>query len=113
MDGRPVNINQFGLLTIKLKDCSEKVDTIQLKLGPSLAPLSFLDIRTIHFTADGIDIRDQSGLTLHLRNKRKKATILVEDLLAYGHGKKLVVLWEGVTGLVAPKYSATPDLGVQ
>ncbi|RYP42686.1 hypothetical protein DL767_000055 [Monosporascus sp. MG133] len=82
LDGHRVNVNQHGLVTIKYRKQGASTVTIQIKLGSSVVPRSYLDGRTVHFTPNSVDIRNQQGVTLHTRGKAKQATIPVADLPA-------------------------------
>ncbi|RYP63296.1 hypothetical protein DL770_009417 [Monosporascus sp. CRB-9-2] len=92
----------MGLVTIKYRQQGASTVTSQIKLGSSVVPRSYLDGRTVHFTQNGVDIRNQQGVTLHTRCNAKQVTIHVADLPAYGHGSELVNLWVAITGLEAP-----------
>ena len=113
LNGSQVNISQKGLVTIKIKDTKGAIDTVRLKLGDSLAPLNFLDTKTIHFTPYGVDIRGPQGETLCMRSKERVATIPIRDLPGYQDGHQLVSVWESITGHRAPKLpsslSSLPD----
>ena len=102
LNGSLVHITQRGEVTIKYQKAEGDLNTIRIKMGPSVAPLGYLDSRTIHFIPDGIDIRDHQGVTLFLRGKRQSATLPLLKLADYASGSKLISLWEEITGLVAP-----------
>lgn len=89
LDGSVVHINSHGLITLKVLRNKDNIQTLQLKTGSSLAPRTYLDTRTIHFTALGIDIRDQAGKTLYLREKDRGATILTSEFPRYLCGNVL------------------------
>ncbi|RYP40251.1 hypothetical protein DL768_010662 [Monosporascus sp. mg162] len=102
MESTSYHGNQHGLVTIKYRQQGASTVTIQIKLGSSVVPRSYLDGRTVHLTQNGVDIRNKQGVVLHTRGKAKQATIPVADLPAYGHGSELVNLWVAITGLEAP-----------
>ena len=113
LNGSLVHISQRGLVTIKYRKAEGDPNTIQIKMGPSVAPLGYLDSRTIHFIPYGIDIRDHQGVTLFLRGKQQSATLPVSKLVHYTSGGKLISLWEEITGLVAPSSIISTRLPVQ
>lgn len=107
LDGHQVNVNQHGLVTIKCRRRDGRIAAIQIKLGSSLVPHTYFEARTVHFTQNGIDIRNQEGVTLHTRGKTKQATIPFGELPACGQGSELLKVWVAITGLEAPNLASS------
>lgn len=98
LDGSPVHINQDGLITIKYR-YDTRIKTIQIKFGSSVIPQNYLDLRTIHFTESGIDIRNSQGTTLYANGNPKAATITRDSFSGYASGTDIKTVWGDVTGL--------------
>lgn len=103
LDGSAIKINRRGELGLVFcdKDAVPVNIEVHLGFGKSIAPLGPEDLRTIHFTSHGIDIWNNNGHPF--RQSDHLATMPVKDLITHGlMGRKLVFMWEAVTGLSAP-----------
>lgn len=104
LNGSRIHINQHGLITIKYCQHGGKT-TIQIKLGASFVPLNYLDLRTLHFTDGGMDIRNGQGQIIRGSCSTKAATIPVGTFAQYGNGREIIDLWHQITGLPHPEQS--------
>ncbi|KAJ4155273.1 hypothetical protein LMH87_000528 [Akanthomyces muscarius] len=102
LNGSRIHVNQHGLITIKYLQ-QMKTATIQIKFGSSITPLNYLDLRTIHFTESGIDIRNNLNQILHGKCSTKVTTIPVDTFPMYGNGREIISIWSEATGLCYPE----------
>ena len=74
--------------------------SINLTLPKSAIPLTWFDKRTIHFHENGIDVKNEDGVTFYPLNRPRKATLL-KDFFKYSKfSEALISLWEEITGLI-------------
>ncbi|SPJ71444.1 uncharacterized protein FTOL_01172 [Fusarium torulosum] len=93
IDGHKIDFSQRGVfrLTYRLED--ESKITLDIKLGPSIAPLESEDIRTMHFTASGIDIRTPTGYTLIVPAYNSACTLPKSVMRKHKDGSDFLALW--------------------
>lgn len=104
LDGSKIRVSDHGEIQIRYyrSEGSLEVEKLTWKSGPSLIPAGPEDTRTIHFTTEGIDIRNAAGETIYLRTRRpsnSKATFPKSVFTTYTIGGRLLKLWEEVTRL--------------
>lgn len=102
LNGSNIRISPHGEVQIRYypSESPAKVEKLTWKSGPSLIPDGPGDTRTIHFTAEGTDIRNAAGETIYLQTRRpsnSKATFPRSTFRTYTIGEKLFALWEQVT----------------
>lgn len=107
LQGSNVHVGLSGDLFIKFWDNHGKKQSLTMKLGPYITPVHFADKRTIHFTEDGIDIRNSKGRTLLPYRKESISTLPAAELNKFGSAKAswLKILWESITGKILPSNS--------
>lgn len=72
LNGSNIRISPHGEVQIRYypSESPAKVEKLTWKSGPSLIPDGPGDTRTIHFTTEGIDIRNTAGETIYLQTRR-------------------------------------------
>jgi hypothetical protein len=93
IDGHKLDVSQRGVFRLTYRLENEPKVTLDIKLGPSIAPLESDDIRTMHFTASGIDIRTPTGYTLIVPAYNSACTLPVSVMRKHKDGSDFLALW--------------------
>ncbi|KAI6754424.1 hypothetical protein HG530_012938 [Fusarium avenaceum] len=93
IDGHKLDVSQRGVFRFTYRLENEPKITLDIKLGPSIAPLESDDIRTMHFTVSGIDIRTPAGYTLIVPAYNAACTLPISVMRKHKNGSDLLSLW--------------------
>ena len=109
INGSQVRVSNSGALQLRYEIDGNR-NAIDVNLGKSIIPSSQDDVRSIHFTDRGIDLRDNSGQTIiHPKRSNGGTTLPLEELRNFGSGEALFALHRRVTGLdILPKAEGKP-----
>lgn len=107
LDGSQVNINQKGQMTFRVQLPQSQECAVSVGVDQPSAPLYAEDIRTIHFTSAGVEIRTSNGEVLCPRGNEIHGSLLEDQafptfpksrLQSLEGGKELLSVWKQLIG---------------